>query len=224
MLPGYDESGWQHDDPSHPEIDFHAAYASGMRFGWVKGTQGGDYVSPWLRDDVVAEGEARILAGAYHFAVPGAMKPDDVEGDAVAQARFALSAAHGLDLPLGLACDLEEMGPFQWFQLSQWFQAFAREVNLTGMACPLYCDRYYLANMTGAPWGWRLWLALGEGDPDDYPEGVKPWMVQTTPAPVDGFAGPVDRDFLLVPRGVNPSRPVAPKPPAASVADTGEWV
>jgi hypothetical protein len=214
-LRGVDVSAWQHDDPDHPQIDWVSLREAGCSFVIIKATQAADYTNEWLEQDVAGAHAARLVIGLYHFAEPGACDPDNVAEDAKAQALFACSAAAGLPLSLGIACDLEVTGPWAPYQLGDWFKTFAGVVNAMRHHCPLYVNRDYLSQMPGAPFGHRLWLALGTIDMGQIPETVHPYMVQTIAEPTKGFAGEVDQDVLLNARAINPTptKP-APKPKA----------
>lgn len=202
-LPMIDISGWQHDDPVHAQIDYEQVYESGVRVVIVKCTQGLNYVNPWCETDVLAFREVGCLVGAYHFAVPN---PED----ATAQAEYALKATDHLPLDFGVALDLEELGSFSSVgMLSPWAQEFMTRINQDHEDAPFYTDRSWLSQLLGAPWGHRLWLALGQDEIPEYPPGIHPWAVQFTAKDVAGIVAETGTDTgqLLVPRGVNPSRP-----------------
>lgn len=216
MLRGVDISAWQHDDPNHPQIDFVGLREDGYSFVIIKATQAADYTNEYLEQDCENAHAARLVIGLYHYAEPMAVYPENVNEDAKAQALYACAAASGLPLSLGIACDLEELGTLMPYQAGEWYKAFAAQVNELRHHCPLYTDRSLLDQIPGAPFGHRLWLALGSDDLTQVPEGVKPYMVQGTAQPTKGFAGEVDNDWLLNARAINPA-PRAPKPVAKPV-------
>lgn len=205
MLRGVDISAWQHDDPNHPQIDYVSLREAGYSFVIIKATQAADYTNEYLVQDCANAHAARLVIGLYHYAQPGACFTDNPHEDARAQAQYACAAAAGLPLSLGIACDLEEMGPYMPFQLGEWYKAFAQQVNELHHHCPLYVNRNYLEQIPGAPFGHRLWLALGVNDIGQVPEGVHPYMVQGASEPTKGFAGEVDQNWLLNPRAINPA-------------------
>ena len=217
MLRGIDVSGWQHEDPNHPQIDWVSVREAGYSFVIIKATQAADYTNPYLATDAALAHENRLVIGLYHYAEPGACNPENVAEDAKAQALYACGAAEGLPLSLGIACDLEEQGAFQMFQLGEWYKTFAATVNALRHHCPLYCNRDYLGQLTGAPFGHRLWLALGVDDLGQIPQGVHPYMVQGGADATKGFAGDVDQNWLLNPRAINPA-PLKPHPKPGKVA------
>lgn len=218
-LKAIDISGWQHDDDVHTQIDYAQVHETGVRLVIVKATEGLRYTNPWLETDILGFKAMGCLTGAYHYAVPN-------EGDAIAQAEFALKATDHLPLDIGVSLDLEETGSLPGFgQCAPWAQEFMKRINEDHEDAPLYIDRWVGSQMPGAPWGHRLWLALGQDTiPPDLPPGLRPWIVQYTAKPIRGIIGDVDHDELLYPRGVNPSRPgpakPTPKPAAAEASDT----
>lgn len=209
MLRGVDISAWQHDDPDHPQIDFVGLRESGYSFVIIKATQAADYTNEYLEADCENAHAARLVIGLYHYAEPGAVYPDNWQEDAKAQAIYTCAQASGLPLSLGIACDLEELGNLMPHQAGDWYKVFAAQVNELKHHCPLYTNRSLLEAMPGAPYGHRLWLAMGSDDLTQVPEGLKPYMVQGTAQLAKGFAGEVDHDYLLNVRAINPA-PVKP--------------
>lgn len=212
-----DVSGWQHDDPVHTQIDYEQVYDAGVRVAIVKCTEGLTYTNPWCDTDVQGFHKAGLLVGCYHYARPN-------QEDAVAQAEFALKATDHLPLDFGVSLDLEETGSFPMIgQMTTWAQEFMARINGDHEDAPLYVNRYFLQQLAGAPWGHRLWLALGQDEQPEYPPGIHPWAVQFTAKDVPGIVSSAGTDTgeLLVPRGTNPSRPgpagsYPPKPTEAS--------
>jgi len=188
---GIDISAWQH--PGDAQIDWAEVAKAGYSFVMIKSSQGQDYVNPYLREDATGAHDAGLLVGCYHYATPAA-------GTAELEALHAISAVSGVTMEIGLALDLEELGSLQMFEVPQWAQEWLKHVNDAGHSAPVYCNDNYLAQLTGAPWGHRLWLAFSNIEP-----GIKPWMHQGPATLVPGIEGEVDTDVLLVPRGVNPS-------------------
>jgi len=204
-LKGIDVSSWSH--PDDKAIDWKAVREAGARFVMIKVSQGTGYKNPFVAEDATEAHAAGLLVGLYHYAVPTA-------GDAETQARFAVAAAVGLPLSLGIALDLETTGTLQVFELAQWAPEFMKTIVDHGHHAPLYLDGYYLAQLVGAPWGHDLWYAS-----TDLPElyrGPAPWMRQTAEN-VDyaGVPGVVDLDELVSVRGQNAPGPVAPPAPQA---------
>lgn len=158
----------------------HAGYLAVM----VKASEGVDYVNPWLKADGEGAAAASLEVGYYHFAHPGDLDP---EGEAA----HALAAIEGLPRTMGLALDLEVVEGQSWAQLAGFARAFHAAALKVVEHSPLYVNDYFLANLPGAPFGQRLWVA----------QTARPrrqvWAWQaTTPVFVNGITVPTDVGFL----------------------------
>jgi lysozyme len=60
-IQGIDVSYWQ------GNIDWNAARAAGIRFAYIKATEGGDFLDPKFVDNWYAAKRAGVARGAYHF-------------------------------------------------------------------------------------------------------------------------------------------------------------
>lgn len=165
-------------------IDWPRVKAAGFGAVIVKCSEGVDYVSPWAKPDGDGAHAAGLLVGYYHFAHPGHNHPE-------MEAASALGAIAGLPIALGLALDLEVTEGHDWRDLAKWAQQFHQQVINAGHHSPLYVNDYFLANLPGAPWGVRLWLAQTARPRRE----VWAWQ-RTTPAQVPGIQGPVDVGWL----------------------------
>jgi lysozyme len=99
MLPGIDVSNWQ------GEIDWHTVAKSGVRFAYIKATEGATYQDPRFGTNRAGATEAGIAAGAYHYLRTTSTIPDQVQN--------FVNIVHALlpgDLPPAL--DIED--PKQW--------------------------------------------------------------------------------------------------------------
>jgi GH25 family lysozyme M1 (1,4-beta-N-acetylmuramidase) len=182
QVPMIDVSANNH--PTDEPIQWARVRAAGYGAVMVKATEGADYVNPWLARDANAASQAGLEVGYYHFAHPAAT-------DSATQAEHALAAIDGLPRSLGLALDLEVGEGISWNGLAVWAQEFHRVALQTVDHSPLYVNDYYLANLPGAPWGVRLWLA----------QTARPrrqvWAWQATqPIQVNGIVTPTDVGFL----------------------------
>src|ERR1700677_3355012 len=94
-VPGIDVSHYQGD------IDWHAVAASGVKFAYIKATEGAAYIDPSFAQNVVGAQAAGVLVGVYHFLTAG---------DWLAQASNFLETARAqLSGPiLPSALDIEE--------------------------------------------------------------------------------------------------------------------
>jgi GH25 family lysozyme M1 (1,4-beta-N-acetylmuramidase) len=199
-LKGFDISAWQH--PAGAEIDWTKAKAAGFDFVIIKCSQGETYKNPYGLSDALAASKAGLLVGAYHFAEPSL-------NTAETQALYAVAACDKWPLSLGIALDLEEYGSLPSYECATWAQSFMAEVVGAGHHCPFYSGGDFMASLTGAPWGHRLWYAT-----EDVPTGLVAWMFQDENQSVPGVEGPCDIDYLVNPRGVNPLISLEPAPVA----------
>ncbi|TGN65872.1 hypothetical protein EXE59_19385 [Nocardioides eburneiflavus] len=174
-------------DISHHQsgrLDFKAARAAGVRWVYVKATEGSTFKDRLHRKRVRQARAAGLPVGAYHFARP--------EGrDAVAEARFFL--AH-IDLRAGdmvPMLDLEDIGDLTLPQLTEWTGTWVRTVNqelrrrkLTGR--PVI---YTPFNLTKG-FGCLLWVARYS---DDFRAPVipRPWVRAAIWQHSNGRLGPV---------------------------------
>src|SRR5688572_19092347 len=60
-IQGIDVSYWQGD------IDWNTVRGAGIRFAYIKATEGGDHVDPKFLDNWYAAKQAGLARGAYHF-------------------------------------------------------------------------------------------------------------------------------------------------------------
>jgi len=61
-IQGIDVSKYQGD------VDWNAVATSGVRFAWIKATEGGDYLDEKFRQNWELSRDAGVIRGAYHFA------------------------------------------------------------------------------------------------------------------------------------------------------------
>lgn len=165
-------------------IQWSKVHASGYRSVMIKATEGVNYINPWLGRDADQARQAGLGVGYYHFAHPGV-------NTAIAEADHALNAIHGLPRTLGLALDLEVMEGLGWVELAAWARAFHAHARTVVDHSPLYVNDNYLANLPGAPFGERLWLAQTARPRRQ----VWAWQM-TVAAKVPGIAVPCDVGFL----------------------------
>ncbi len=204
-IPGLDVSGWQH--PNNEPIDWPEVHKAGYRFVIIKSTQALDYHNPWLCEDAWGAHDAGLLIGTYHYAVPG-------DGDAAAQAAYALASAAKLPLNLGISLDIEEPGTLQMYQVGDWCQEFMTAIRNGHHYSPIYTYHDFGAQLVGIPWGQRLWWA------DDLPlPGTHPYMTQGAVLTVPGIPAPVDTDTLVMARSVTPLDNGGPKNPTVPCPD-----
>lgn len=174
-------------DTSHHQsgaIDLRAARHAGVRWWYVKATEGTTFIDPSYRRRVTEARDAGIPIGAYHFA-----RPD--EGDAADEARFFLAHTDirsGDMLPM---LDLESSEGLSMAQLTTWTGAWVRTVT-RDLASRGIIGRpiiYTPFNLDDG-FGCLLWVARYS---DDFRAPVipRPWRRAVIWQHSDGRFGPV---------------------------------
>lgn len=186
-----DVSSWQH--PNGGPIDWAAVHESGVQGVIVKLTQGTTYTNPYGIADCHAAALAGLLIGVYHFAQPA-------QFTAAAEAEWFKSQLGGLTLDLGAWLDLEDLGGTPPHEVGPWSEEWLAAVQTPAHPAGLYTDRSIFGSLPGAPWGYRLWLAV-PGQVDGPAEGE--WMTQTGTGAVPGVDGAADEDVIWNARGLN---------------------
>lgn len=188
---GIDVSGHQH--PYGTSIDWAAAKRDGVKFAFIKATEGRTYTNPYLAQDWAATRSVGIYHGAYHFARPSI-------GSAAAQARHFVSKA-GLankpgDLPPVL--DLESSGGLGRTALRTWTATWLKTVQtLTGRRPIIYTGPSFWRNAMGnstAFTAYPLWIAHYGVSRPSVPGGWSAWMFWqgSSTGSVSGIRGDVD--------------------------------
>ncbi|MFG1885239.1 GH25 family lysozyme [Micromonospora sp. NPDC049102] len=70
-------------------INWPAVAASGVKFAYVKATEGRTYLNPYFAEDYAAAKDAGLLVGAYHFTRPDSRDPINEANYFVDNAKFA---------------------------------------------------------------------------------------------------------------------------------------
>ncbi|MFJ8105063.1 lysozyme [Streptomyces sp. NPDC096132] len=175
-----------HDVASHQKtVDWEKAQAAGAGFVYVKATESTAYRNPYFAQQYGGAGDAGLLRGAYHFALPD-------KGSGKAQAEFFVRnggdwSDDGRTLPPAL--DIE-YNPYdkrdRCYGLSKvamvaWIRAFSDEVlRLTGRRPVIYTTTHWWTLCTGgspdfAP-DHALWIArYGSADAGKLPAGWSSW-------------------------------------------------
>lgn len=167
FTPGIDVSKWQ------TEIDWPAVSASGIRFAFIKATEGSNYLDPMFIKNWEGAKEAGILRGAYHFFRPLV--------DPVQQAKFFTSKVklEKNDLPPVLDLEVNDNldGKTLIKLVKQWVDtveaATGKKVIL--YSGPAFCNTYFSIPAGGPPtWAkdYHLWIA----NYLEYIPGAKPFM------------------------------------------------
>lgn len=127
-LPGIDVSHWQN------TIDWTQVAASGVRFAFVKASDGRSYVDPMYEVNRAGAAAAGVTIGAYHFA-----RPDRSANDAILEADHFVDVAAPAPGDLLPVLDLETTGGLSQDEITAWTLAWLGEVTLrTGVRPIVY--------------------------------------------------------------------------------------
>ena len=163
-LQGCDVSHW------NGQINWENLRSDGVRFVFMKATQGSSDIDPDFEANWAGAGEASLYRGAYHFYQPG--------GDPMAQAEHFLSVAKPQSGDLLPVLDIEESGsespdvlsnnmaiwinhirgstgkyPIVYTYTSFWDSAITHDFS----ACPLWIADWETEGAPNLPNGWQHW-------------------------------------------------------------------
>ncbi len=190
---GVDTSHYQHG----ARLRWQAVKATGVKFAFLKATEGSTYTDPKFATDWAATRQAGIYHGAYHFARPS-------YGSARRQARhFArVIGPQRVRGTLPPVLDLEATGGLRPRPLITWTRAWLRKVTqLTGRRPIIYTSplfwRDHLHNSAGFH-AYPLWVAHYGVRAPMIPGHWPTWSFwqSTSAARITGISGRVDRDVF----------------------------
>ena len=195
-LPGIDVSRWQ------GSIDWNQVAGDGIRFVFMKATDGTTIVDPTYDTNLAGARANGIRVGSYHFA-----RPDGSANDAELEARWFVDNASITAGSLPPVLDIEVNGGLGAAALTDWALDWLEEVRaLTGVRALVYTSpngwKERFGNTTRvANAGYDLWVAhWTSGDPllPASNWGGRGWMVwqYTDCGRVAGIGGCVDRDWF----------------------------
>ena len=193
-VPGVDTSHYQHS----PSLDWQRAANDGVRFAFLKATEGSSYRDPYFKADWAATAQAGIYRGAYHFARPS-------KGSAKRQADYFAATigpqnSHGTLPPV---LDLEATGGLSPQALITWTRTFLTEVQAkTGRNPIIYVSPYFWIdhlNNSTAFHDYPLWVAHYTKNSQPMVPGKWPtwsfWQT-TSSGRISGISGNVDKDVF----------------------------
>ncbi len=174
-------------DTSHYQggrIDVKAAQAAGLKFWYLKTTEGDSIVDRTYKSRIRQARQAGVPVGSYHFARPDL-------GDAGREALFFLSNADiraGDMIPMLDLESLEGLSPTQvtsW--AGTWVATVTKELTAKGLSAkPIIYTRFDL----GSGFGCYLWVARYSND-KLAPRIPKPWRKAVIWQHSDGRYGPI---------------------------------
>jgi GH25 family lysozyme M1 (1,4-beta-N-acetylmuramidase) len=192
---GIDVASFQH--PNGAAINWASVRGSGVRFAFVKATEGTSYTNPYFAADYRDTLSAGIDVGAYHYA-----RPALPISTATSQANYFVAnagTARGLG-HIAPVLDLEATGGLTGTQLRAWALTYLQRIEtLTGLAPTLYTYRAFWTDdmdNTTAFTKYPLWFAIynGASTPGALPGGWPGWRFwqHTSDGRVPGISGTVD--------------------------------
>ena len=186
MILGIDISTWQRPTPS----------LTGLAFLFAKASEGTGFRDPMFAIHTAAARKAKLVVGAYHFAIGGS---------GADQARHFLDVAGDVDL---YALDLER--PTSGPPMTQAeARIFIARVQAAGHKCGLYASDSGFPSL-GQDWNWiAKWGAAPPARKWAF------WQYQGSPLDLDRFNG--DRAALLRFAGRTPAPVQPPEDPAVRV-------
>jgi GH25 family lysozyme M1 (1,4-beta-N-acetylmuramidase)/5-hydroxyisourate hydrolase-like protein (transthyretin family) len=206
-----DTSNYQHST----SLNWSAVRNTGVRFAFLKATEGSTYSDPYFAGDWAASGRVGIYHGAYHFARPSL-------GSAASQARYFVSRLPNQRVAgtLPPVLDLEAAGKLTPSQLITWTHNWLKTVqSLTGRTPIIYVSpafwQYHMANNTGFHY-YPLWIANYGVSRPTVPGGWPTWSFwqSTSSGRISGISGNVDRDVFNGPLSGLQKFALAYAPPA----------
>jgi len=199
-VPGIDVSGWE------PNIDWRAVRASGVRFAFLKATEGTHYVDPTFAPNWVNTKRVGIIRGAYHYLRGGV--------DGAAQADFFLKQVKLEEGDLPPVLDVENIynedvsNQTMIARAEAWLKKVEAD---TGVRPIIYSGPYFLKDrmfhpIFGTPnWAknYKIWLAnyldhYQEGSLPLQPKNWQNWLFwqYTDKGIVPGIEGGVDLNWF----------------------------
>ena len=178
-------------DVSHYQgaIDWPAVEGAGIRFAYIKATQGTKWVDPRFAENWSGVAKTDIRRGAYHFLEP------DVDG--TAQAKHFLKTVELEEGDLLPVVDVETKGPNLLVNLEKFLAEVKRQTKLDAMiyVAPAFWNDH-LENAREEPWPNPLWIAEYGVSTPKAAGSLGPWLVwqYEQDGKVPGINGPVDRD------------------------------
>jgi lysozyme len=181
-------------DVSHHQgpIDWKKVAASGVRFAFIKATEGADYQDERFHENVDGARAAGIPCGAYHFFTLGS------DGDRQAENFLSVVAKNPTQLPPVIDMEVKPGGLFFLDEnLQRGLEAFRRRLARESNVEPIvYCSGDYRRSHLKGVNIPALWLRAIFWTPDSC--GITDWRFwqYSEKGRVDGIHGFVDMDVF----------------------------
>lgn len=182
MIRGIDVSRYQ------GAIDWDKVASAGIKFAFIKATQGSAYVDPCYARNLKEAQVAGVLVGAYHFFNP--------TRDATRQAKHFLATVGDLTGQLPPVLDIEDAGNLSVKEYQNSIVAWVSHVkNVTGVTPIIYVNLDYLQRfkLTQLLPDCPLWLAAYR---DKAPDVSWAFWQHTSSGKVPGIKGNVDLNWF----------------------------
>lgn len=165
------------------EVDWAALRESGVRWAYIKATEGTSYQNPDFAQQREGADGAGLLRGSYHFALPdrssGAAQARYFTGNGGAWKKDGRTLPPVLDIeynPYGDSCYGKSASA-----MTEWLRAFSRQTEKeTGRAPVIYTSTSFWKRCTGNSDAFAesnpLWIARYASSPGALPGG---WRAQT---------------------------------------------
>ena len=180
---GIDVSRWQ------GSVDWSQVESGGVRFVFVKVTQGAREVDPKLKENWAALGRTKILRGGYHFLEP--------EVDGALQARHFLAHVKPASGELIPAVDVEKAGPRLHQVLKDYLAEMKKQTGLDAIiyASPAFWNEHIAPHLEKDLTN-PFWIAEYGVRTPKVAHRIGPWAIwqYTEEGRVPGIKGKVDRD------------------------------
>ncbi len=187
-IEGIDVSHWEGD------IDFQEVKRAGIRFVYMKASEGVSYIDPDFERNYREARKARLKIGFYHYVTAGS------EEEARAQARHFADVIWGKVYHGCPVMDFESFDSLTKDQINDISAAFLRELReVTGKRVAIYSDANNATNTFDERLAvYPLWIAdYGVARPDmrNHWKRWAGWQY-TDAGRVEGIRGRVDRDYF----------------------------
>ncbi len=187
-IEGIDVSHWEGD------IDFQEVKRAGIRFVYMKASEGVSYIDPDFERNYREARKARLKIGFYHYVTAGS------EEEARAQARHFADVIWGKVYHGCPVMDFESFDSLTKDQINDVSTAFLQELReVTGKRVAIYSDANNATNTFDARLAvYPLWIAdYGVARPDmrNHWKRWAGWQY-TDAGRVEGIRGRVDRNYF----------------------------
>jgi GH25 family lysozyme M1 (1,4-beta-N-acetylmuramidase) len=196
---GVDVSHWQ------GSINWTSVYNAGIRFAYIKDTEGTSYKDPNFNSNYLNAYNAGVIRGAYHFALPD-------RSTGAAQATYFVNnggrwSGDGKTLPPALDMEYNPYGASCYGKtqaaMRTWLADFSSTTKrLAGRYPVIYTTTNWWSTCTGNWSGLSstnaLWIARWASAPGTLPAGWPAWTIwqYSSTGAVSGISGNVDRDYF----------------------------